>query len=104
MTFAVVFNAVLCGSGPLNTSQIKHPNPHISVDLKRCIVLLLLLLLLLLVIIYHFSFLLDIPGLFVSGGSYLRRLSRDLIGILVSENGCMYSTPPNFHSPIYINM
>lgn len=34
-TFDVFRKEGICVRGPLNTSCIKHPKPHISVDLER---------------------------------------------------------------------
>ena len=37
LTFPNDFNDDVLGNGPLNTSHIKQPSPHISDDLKKCI-------------------------------------------------------------------
>ncbi len=49
--------------------------------------------------LYHFSVRLAEAGLVFSGGSYFLSLSRVLPGGAESENWCMNSTPPTFHSP-----
>ena len=104
LTFDVFLREDGCVRVPLNTSCIRHPKPHMSVDLYKEIT-----------IVYynqahahietrmhshHFVIFLPLVSLASSGGLYLLSSRSSLDdGKVSSENSHTNSIPPNFHSP-----
>jgi hypothetical protein len=98
-TFPIVFNEVGDRRGPLNDSQIRQPNPHISGDL--CIKQLdIVFMPITRNLLYHFEACLSFEESIFSGGSYFSWPGRILTGRgFWRVGGPVYSNPPSFHSP-----